>query len=114
MASSSTDSKVVEELAATLERLKQKETEHNSLTHELNELRLQISRLQGATNDAVQQNERYRQQILEVSTEAEQYRARATRVLQEKEKLISNLQAAKCMTGETVDSMADQEIEQLR
>lgn len=108
------DSANAQELSVTLERLKQLEAERESMSQEATELRLQILRLQATVADAIQQNERYRVQLTAVTTEAEQYRARATRVLQEKEKLITSLQSAKQIEGESSSSVVDQEVEQLR
>ena len=112
--SSAHDSEKAHELAVTSERLKQLEADHESLSQDANELRLQISRLHAAVADAVQQNERYRVQLSSVTTEAEQYRARATRVLQEKENLIASLQSKSQGERESSAHMVDQEIEQLR
>ncbi|KAK3931110.1 Golgin subfamily A member 5 [Frankliniella fusca] len=114
-ASSSADSSLAKDFAASSERLKHLEKENDTLVQETNDLHLQISRLQASIADALQQNERYRLQIADITGEAEQYRARATRVLQEKEKLIASLQAVE--QGEKYvnkELIFDQEVEQLR
>lgn len=113
--SSTLDSTLAKDFAASSERVKHLEAEHESLVQESNDLHLQISRLQASIADALQQNDRYRVHIADITGEAEQYRARATRVLQEKEKLIASLQAPKQNEEfSTRESMFDQEIEQLR
>lgn len=108
------NSSLDKELSTHSERVKLLELEHESLIQESNELRQQVLRLQASLSDAVKQNERYRLEVTGVTTEAEQYRARATRVLQDKEKLIASLQADWQSDGHGDSSVFDQEIEQLR
>lgn len=104
-----------QEIKSLQDKLASLESEGAGLASQLKDMQQQMNQSEAASRNLQQQWERARAELSESRSELDQYRARAQRILQDKERLISELKGqGSTEQNSPVDDTVELELEQLR